>query len=490
MSDNKKLLVDQYLKQKEAYDFLLQKKGKENLFIFNQLVLEVEKGKQNLAPFHKELCTFVQDDTHKKKLILIPRGHLKSTLITIGYSLYRIVNDPNIRILIMSSTWQIAVDFLTEIKNSLQRSEVIAELYPEIRQAVDNNVEWAQDRITIKRQDSNIKGPTVWAAGVEGNLTGSHPDLIILDDVVSRDNVTTPEQIDKVKLRYKDALDLLEPGGQLIVIGTRWTESDLYNWMMDKDNQIIQGYDVMVRKAYEGDLETGEGFKALWGEKFTQEELLSRLRGKGWYEFSAQYQNDPIPDKDATFQKEWIQQYDKEDIRGKELTKVLTIDPAISLEKSADYTAMIVSGIDTFGNIFVLDMVRERLTPSQLIEQVFQLNEVWHPTSVGIETVAYQKAIAYSLREEMAKRRRFLPIVELKPQERSKDLRIKGLQPQYSSMKIFHPRGHKLTPFLEAELASFPRGVHDDMIDAFSYALDLLFPPRRKVTRYQNEYLY
>jgi predicted phage terminase large subunit-like protein len=200
--------------------------------------------------------------------------------------------------------------------------------------------------------------------------------------------------------------------------------------------------------------------------------------------------NDPIPDQDATFQRQWLQYFDIEDMRAKEMTKVLTIDPAISLEKTADFTAMVVTGIDTFGNIFVLDGIREKLTPSQLIDKVFQLSEIWHPNSVGIETAVYQKAIAYSLRDEQAKRHRYLPIVELKPEARNKDLRIKGLQPQYQAMKIFHRRNHPLTPYLENELRAFPRGIHDDVIDAFSYSLDLLFPPKKHTDRYQAKYLY
>lgn len=483
-------MINQYLATKDSMDELLKVKGKESLYIFNKYILDVEKGKKPLGVFHKELCNFIQDDLHKKKLVLMPRGHLKSTLVTIGYSTQRIVQNPNVRILILSATWQMAVDFLTEIKNHLKGNETIHEYFPEIREAVVEPPEWAQDRITIKRTDTNIKGPTVWAAGVESNLVGSHPDVIILDDVVSRDNVTTPEQIDKVKLRYKDCLDLLEPGGQLIVIGTRWAEGDLYSWLMDKDNGILQNYDVMIKKAFEGDLETSENFKALWPEKFDQKELLSRLNEKGWYEFSAQYMNDPIPDKDATFQKEWIQRFDLEDVRGKEMVKVLTIDPAISQEREADFTAMVVCGIDTFGNIFVLDMVRDRMKPSELINKVFELNELWHPNSIGIETVAYQKAIAYSLKDEMTRRRRYLPIQELKPNERAKDLRIKGLQPQYQSLKVFHRNNHPITPYLENELKAFPRGIHDDLIDAFSYALDLLYPPKQSKNRYQNEYLY
>lgn len=487
MNKHKKVLVEKLLQTQEQFDALAREKGKENLFVFNKYVLGVEDGKQKLGNFHKELCRFVTDDIHKKKLILMPRGHLKSTLITIGYSVQRIVKDPNVRILILNATWQMAVDFVTEIKRHITANERLIELYGPIAEGAE---EWSQDRVTLKRTNHNIKGPTLWAAGIDTNLVGSHPDLIIMDDVVSRDNVETQESRDKVILRYKDVLDLLEPGGQLIVIGTRWAEGELYSWLMDKDNSVSISYDIMVKKAYEGNLTTGEGFTALWPEKFTQEELLTRLREKGWYEFSAQYMNNPVPDESATFQRKWFQYYDPEDIRGKDLTKVITIDPAIALTKEADYTAMIVSGIDIFGNIFILDMVRAKLTPNQIVAKIFELNGIWRPSSIGIETIAYQKALAYTIKDEMNARRRNLPIVEVRPEERSKDQRIKGLQPSYENLKVFHPKNHPLTRYLEDEFATYPRGRHDDMIDAESYMLDLLFPPRKKNTRYHDRYLY
>jgi predicted phage terminase large subunit-like protein len=740
MNENKRVKVIQLLEAEHAFEKAVQVKARDSLFVFNRFVLNVEEGKQQMGDFHKQLCKFVQDDRKKKKLILMPRGHLKSTLITIGYSLHQIINNPNIRILILNATWQMAVDFLTEIKRHLQNNETLINLYGDLTQG---NTEWSQDRITLSRSNQNIKGPTVWASGVESNLVGSHPDLIIMDDLVNRDNIETRESIEKVILRYKDALDLLEPGGQLIVIGTRWTEGELYSWLMDKDSGASIQYDVMIKKAYEGDLMTGEGFQSLWPEKFTREELLERLKGKGWYEFctpyetpilmsdfttkpigevkpgdeiigferqgdertvliktivknkssllapvnilsmesgrtvrctrqhkwytargrtdkthsqyasakigrdlmfvcpveekiwsqeqkdawqylagmfdgegsaksggcltisqgfknkvvidkikntlnilnieyseyvkkadsskrqpndilmiwlkdnfqtqidlirygdpakkyqiadkmirkgkrfikerdkvldiieegmeevfaletgtgnyiawgyassnSAQYLNNPVPDESATFKKGWFQRFDIEDIRGKEMTKVLTIDPAISLDKEADYTAMVVSGIDVFGNIFILDIVRGHYTPNQIINKIFELNSMWSPKEIGIETVAFQKALAYTLREEMKNTHKMVPIRELKTQDRSKDQRIKGLQPSYENGKIFHRNGHPLTVYLEDELMKFPRGRNDDIIDAESYMLDLLFPPRQKTHRYHNQYLY
>jgi len=489
VNENKELLADELIKQRQLQDKILSDKGKSNLYIFNKYILGIEqgKGKVKLAPFHKEMCHFVTDGRDKKKLILIPRNHLKSALVTIGYSVFRIINDSNIRILILSATWQTAVDFISEIKRHLQQNETIHRLFGDLSQGAG---EWSADRITLSRTDQNIKGPTVWATGIESNLVGSHPDLIIIDDPHNRDNSQSAEQIKKVIDRYKDTLDLLEPGGQLIVIGTRWAVEDLYGWIQNPENNVSQSFDTMVLKAFEGNIETGEEFQALWPQKFSLKELQTRLREEGWYQFSSQYQNNPVPEEDAKFKQEWFKYYDPTDIRGKNLTKIMTIDPAISLEKGADYTAMIVCGVDEWSNIFILDIWRARVQPAQLIGKIFEMAETWHPNHIGLETVAYQKALAYSLREEMNKRHRYLPISEIQPHERSKDLRIQGLQPLYYNKKVFHYKENPFNYYFEAELKEYPRNQHDDMIDAFSYALDFIHPPRKKTGYYKPKYLY
>lgn len=490
VNKNKEEMVDVLLAQREWQDKILEDKGRKDLFIFDKYVLGMEAGLNSvkLAPFHRQLCNFVQDGRDRKKLVLMPRGHLKSTLITIGYCVQQIVVNPNIRILIQSATWEMAVDFLTEIKRHLRENEYLIKLYGDL--TIDAE-EWSADRITLKRSDKNIKGPTVKAAGIETNLVGSHPDLIIIDDPHNRDNSQTAEQITSVVNRFRDCIDLLEPKGQLIVIGTRWNVSDLYGWIQDEDNKVRTDFDVMVKRAFEGNIETGQDFSALWPEKFGLEELRKRLRADGWYQFSGQYLNDPIPQEDAKFKRENFRYFDPTDIRGKEMTKILTIDPAISLDKSADYTAMIVCGIDEWSNVFILDIWRGRVSPSELINKIFELSELHHPNHIGIETVAYQKALAYSIREEMNKRHRYLPLTEISPNNRTKDLRIAALQPIYENKKVFHNKIHPLNYYFEMELVSFPRSKNDDMIDAFSYALDFIHPPKKKEGYYKKQrYLY
>src|SRR3990167_46115 len=234
-----KYLKEINLKYDKKYNIYLGRirtEASKDLFVFNKYVLEAEKGDSSfvkLGEFHKDLCHFVTDRHDRKKLILIPRSHLKSKLITIGYSLFRIIQDPKIRILIYSATWQMAVDLHLSIQKVLQSNEMIHTLYGNLFEGAK---EQSQDRTRLKENDK--REPTVTAAGIDNNLVGGHYDIIIMDDVVNRDNINTREQIEKVVKRYKDSLDLLEPKGQLIIIGTRWHDSDLYGWILDSSNNI------------------------------------------------------------------------------------------------------------------------------------------------------------------------------------------------------------------------------------------------------------
>ena len=459
---------------------MLREHAPKDLYIYNKYVLKAEEGDNSFVPlvkFHRELCNFVTDRHDRKKLVLIPRSHLKSKLITIGYSLFRICNDPKVRILIYSATWQMAVDLHLAIQKQLEGNAMLHELFGNLAK---DSKEWSQDRTRLAVNDK--RDPTITAAGIDNNLVGGHYDLIIMDDVVNRDNIGTQDQIQKVVHRYKDSLDLLEPGGQLIVIGTRWHDSDLYGWIQD-NSEIKTSFDILVKEAYQGNIVSGEGFEALWPGKFSLAELQKRLREEGWSHFSAQYLNNPVPEEDATFKRTWFQYYESPDMQGKLLNKFLTIDPAISLTKEGDYTAMVVSAQDEYGYIYILDITRARLSPSDIINEVFRLRDKWDLVDIGVEQVAFQKALAYALREDERFKKRPFHITELKPSERTKDQRIKGLQPLYENGKILHNRLLPNNIYMEDELIRFPLSKHDDIIDSFSYVLDIIYPARQKASR-------
>jgi phage terminase large subunit-like protein len=258
----------------------------------------------------------------------------------------------------------------------------------------------------------------------------------------------------------------------------------------------------MVRPAFETDFPLAEVFQSggeamvqhhLWPAKFTFKELESRYREKGPYEFSAQYLNEPVPDTAADFRKDWFHYVDLSDWRGRIANRYMTIDPAISLAKEADYTGIVIADVDGYGCILPCYLDNLRIPPDKLINLVFQLAENFRPNQIGIEMVAFQKILQYAFNEEMRRRKRPLPIVELKIQDRSKDERIRGLIPLYANGKILHSKDVKNVAVLEEQLLRFPRAKHDDLVDAFASMLELITPPHlhdEDEGRYQRHYLY
>lgn len=461
-----------------------------NLFKFNRLVLKVEEGKGNspLAPVHQEMCTFVEKNKRKKKLLLVPRSHLKSTIITVGYSLQQLLANPSIRILIANATYDLACSFLTDIKRHLKFNENIHLIWGDLSKDPEK---WSENEIMLGgvKTMHGKKEPNVTAMGVESNLTSQHYDLIIMDDLVNEKMVNTQEQIAKTVRFYKEALNLLEPTGQLIVVGTRFRDDDLYGWIMDKDNQVLTDFEVMVKRAYEGVLEDNPTI--LFPGKFTAQHLMKLRAQQGSYFFSSQYLNDCIPIEDADFKREWFQYFEYSDLQGKPLNKFTMIDPALSQEKSADFTAIVTVALDNFNNIYILDVRRIQAKPQEVIEEIFKVWEQWHPIYMGIEEVAFQKALRYALQQEMNNRNKWLPLKEVKPANRTKDQRIRGLQPLYANRKVFHNKSMANTVYLEDELLRFPLGKNDDIIDALAYGLDFWHPGRQKVShRGSKRYLY
>ena len=361
-----------------------------NLFKYNRFVAEMEKGrdKVDMAPVHKEMCEFIDSKKRKKKLLLIPRGHLKSTVVTVGYSLQQVCINPSIRILIANATYNLSISFLRDIKRNLKYNDKLKMFFGDLTLGAEN---WSRDSITLAH--SVRKEPTVTCMGVESNLTSQHYDLIIFDDVVNKDFVNTMDQIQKTIDFYKECLNLLEPGGEIIVIGTRWHDSDLYGWIMDPENNMESDFDVFIRRAYEGSMESDEDFTGLFPGKFSRKHLKKLYEQQGPYIFSTQYLNDPVPEQDATFKKNWFQYYEPADMKGKLLTKFTAIDPAISLERDADYTAIVTIGVDEFRNIYILDVRRKRLDPKGILDTIFEVYHWFSPVSVGIEDVAFQKSL-------------------------------------------------------------------------------------------------
>ena len=182
------------------------------------------------------------DSPASRKLFLMPRGHLKSSIITVGWGLQQVLRDPNIRVLITNAVWDKARAFLNQISGYLTDRSALPQIFGTFQTP---NMRWTRDEIEIAQKTSRtIKEPTISTAGLEKSLTGYHYDLIICDDLVDATNITTAEQIEKVKSYYRNMLPLLDPGGRIVVIGTRWCIGDLYDELISTTATSINGHKI------------------------------------------------------------------------------------------------------------------------------------------------------------------------------------------------------------------------------------------------------
>ena len=474
--------------------------AKRNLVLssFWEFSREVISWKDLYEPLHRTLCDFIQDNQSKKRMVLLPRGHLKSSVVTVGYCLWKIAKNPKVRILIANATYPLAVTFLTQIKDHIMKNKRFVELFGDL---YEGSTKWAEDAITVVREESyEAKEPTATAFGIGGSLTSQHYDLIILDDLVNRENIHTADRIEDVKTFFKDVVDLFDnpQTSELLMIGTRWHEADLYGWLLDPENPASSEFVLMKREALEGEFQMIrgpqgrfklEGGTLLFPTKFSRAGLEKLLNDKGPTDFSSQYLNEPVPSSESTFKYEF-KYYEVEDIRGIEKKTYISIDPAFfdprSKSTDLDFAAFIVVDVDALNNWYIREIIRARMTPNEILEMMFKLDELWKPTTIGLESTAWQKILGFMAQKMMKERNHFIPITELKhagAHAKSKTDRIQSLEPRYASGSIYHNRniGHITT--LEIELRKFPRSKHDDITDALASIAEIATPPRRHERR-------
>lgn len=168
-------------------------------------------------------------------IVNMPPEHGKSTTLTVNYVTYRLVKDPNTRVIIISKTQSMARKFLYSIKQRLTHPK-----YADMQQAYgppegyDHDAEsWSQDMIYLSgdSRDSGEKDPSVQSLGVRGHVYGARADIIILDDAVDLQNAHEFEkQIDWIQ---SEVVSRISASGMFLVVGTRLAAKDLYSELRD-----------------------------------------------------------------------------------------------------------------------------------------------------------------------------------------------------------------------------------------------------------------
>ena len=200
-------------------------------------------------------------------------------------------------------------------------------------------------------------------------------------------------------------------------------------------------------------------------ERLNQEFLDSAKKLMGSRYFSNQYLNVVIDDQDKPFKAEWLKYYEE---IPKNAYRYIFVDPAISQSDSADFTAVVVVAVDTNQMWYLEHASKHKITPTNMINLLFQLTERYNPMKVGIEDVAFQKVLVYMFYEEMQRRNVWVPVEGIKPpNDKTKLMKILGLTPRLEWGRILVNRG--LHDF-EDEYLNYAgeRSKHDDILDALS----------------------
>lgn len=423
-------------------------------------------------------------------LDLWARDHYKSTIITFAKSIQDILKNPEITIGIFSHTRPIAKGFLDQIKRELEANTYLQGLFPEAlyQNPKSESPKWSLDSGIIVKRNSNPKEATIEAWGlVDGQPTSKHFMLRVYDDVVTRESVTTTEQIHKTTDALSLSYNLGTKGGKQRFIGTRYHTNDTYKEIIKRGTVSPRIY-----KATKDGTDTGDPVL------LSKEDIKIKRRDMGPYIFSAQMLQDPTADKSMGFKTEWLKYYTYKNHN--KWNVYLLVDPANEKKKTSDYTVMEVIGLAPDQNYYLLDAVRDRMNLTERTNKLFELHRKWKPKAVGYEKYGKDSDIEH-IKYVMGEENYRFEISEVGGSMPKPD-RIRRLVPIYEQGRFYTPRNiwfidyeGKRVDYIQTynneEYETFPVCSHDDMMDCRARILDInaKFPKENKNIDYEDDYV-
>lgn len=474
-----------------------------DLFTFAKLVSPLRL----YGDLHKDVFKWLMSEEKPNQLLLLPRSHMKSHCIAV-WCAWWITKSPSTTILYLSATSDLAEKQLFAIKQILD-SDVYRRYWPlMIHPEEGKRAKWSSSEIMVDhpiRVKEGTRDPTIRAAGLTTTTTGSHADVLVPDDVVVPDNAYTEEGRRKVAASMSQMASILNTGGVVKACGTRYHPGDQYSIWLTQTMQVFNDEDEVVGEeaiwdTFERTVETNGVF--IWprearddGKEFGfNRRELSRISAMytDRTQFFAQYYNDPNDPESNRLDHSRFQYYDKVRLRqesgswfygSKRLNVYAAIDFAFSRNKKADYTAIVVIGIDSDGYIYVLDMARFKTDRiADYYERVIELHSQWQFKKLRAEVTVAQSIICNDLKDRIRAEGMILLIDEHRPtrNQGSKEERIAAiLEPRYEALTIFHYKGGH-TPALEEELL-LARPQHDDLKDALASVVEIAKVPSSRL---------
>jgi len=395
----------------------------------------------------------------KRLIINMPPRHTKSEFASYLLPAWFLGNFPEKKIIQTSHTAELAVGFGRKVRN-LVDSDVFSETFPGVGLQADSKA--------AGRWNTNHRGD-YFAIGVGGAVTGKGADILIIDDPHSEQEAalaaTSPEIYDKVYEWYTSGpRQRLQPGGSIVIVMTRWSQRDLTGQVLKADAQRGgEGWEVIEFPAI---LPSG---KPLWPSFWSLVELEALREELPNGKWQAQYQQNPVGNESAIIKRDWWQWWEEDN--PPECEYILQAwDTAFEKNNRADYSAGTTWGVFTYHKdnqkyLILLNTYKKRVEFPELKRDVLREYNEYEPDTLIVEKKASGAPLIYDLRAMG------IPVSEYTPSKgQDKFARLNSVSDIIASGKVWVPRTRWAEELVD-EIASFPSGEHDDLVDSTTLAL-------------------
>lgn len=403
------------------------------------------------------------DRDYKILIVSVPPRHGKSQQCSIDFPAWFIGRNPNKEVITASYSFELAQDFGGRTRAKVD-SPQFKFIFPNVKLKEDEKA---------RGRWKTAEGGGYLSTGVGGPLTGHGAHVLTIDDPTkNREEAESEVMREKVWDWFTStAFTRLEPGGVAVIIMTRWHMADLAGRILEHPELSKRTKLICFPAMSEKDEHPYRTVhQPLWPNRFSHDVLREIKSTVGPYDWAALYQGNPILTENQEFKPAWFRKITEQEVSMMNCRRFLTVDTAMSKKAQADFTGFCDNRVNR-ENFWHLRAWKAKIGPEELVDSLFALHTSNKYESIGIERTAYLDGLKPYLDEEQRKRGIFLPIVELDHKQTSKEIRVRGLIPRYASGSVFHIE--HLCKDLEEQMAHFPVGVHDDVIDATAYQLQM-----------------
>jgi predicted phage terminase large subunit-like protein len=395
----------------------------------------------------------------KRLIINMPPRHTKSEFASYLLPAWFLGKNPEKKIIQTAHTAELAVGFGRKVRN-LVSSEAFSKVF---------DTKLSSDSKAAGRWNTHAGGD-YFAIGVGGAVTGKGADVLIIDDPHSEQEArqNNPAVFDSVYEWYTSGpRQRLQPGGGIIIVMTRWAKKDLTGQILKgsaKDG--VNDWEIIEFPAI---LPSGT---PLWPGFWSKEELEALRAELPVSKWEAQYQQNPTSEEGAIIKRDMWRIWESEDPPMCEYI-IQSWDTAFEKNTRADYSACTTWGVfshpDQHGtlktNIILLDAFKRRMEFPELKQKAFEMWKEWNPDTLIVEKKAAGAPLIYELRMMG------IPLSEYTPSKgNDKIARVNAISDLFASGVVWCPETRWADEVME-EMAAFPNGDNDDLVDSASQAL-------------------